>query len=378
MSDVLGGLEGDPSMERMRPWPTRGMTMLAISVALAGCAVSAEPSTQSSSRATVATTSSGHRTGAPAGRPSAIPSSTIGPNEAWIAYQAFGDDGRYGVQLIRPDGSGQRSPTSGIPGGDQLHPDWTPDGARLTFSVKVGDRQELWIASVDGSYARSVVSCEDACMWADEPAWSPDGNSIAFQRMAAIRGKVRSTLEIVDVRSHAIETVLTAPARHVIYAPRWSPNGKRIVIEYVELVDDRPDADFVGDTIGIVDLAGGTRRITTLLPGARFANNPDWSPVGDLLVFSAPAAGGEPGVDRSDLWTMTSDGRALRRVTDVATSGGHAIQPTFTPDGSRIIFALGDTSGDRMATIPIDGSEPEPATSSGWVDGVHPRLRPNS
>jgi Tol biopolymer transport system component len=196
--------------------------------------------------------------------------------------------------------------------------------------------------------------------------------------MVVTGGQIRSTLEIVDVRSLAVEVVLTAPARRVIYAPRWSPNGKRIVVEYVELVDGTPDADFVGDTLGTVDLAPGTRRVTTLLPGKRFANNPDWSPAGDLLVFSAPAAGGQPGGDRSDLWTMKADGSDLGRLTDVATSRRYAVQPTFTPDGSRILFALGDTSGDRMAMILVDGSVPEPATSSGWVDGVHPRLRPNS
>ena len=138
-----------------------------------------------------------------------------------------------------------------------------------------------------------------------------------------------------------VHVVLEPAARHVILAPRWSPDGRSLAIEYLELADETIDGAITGDTISVVDTAANSPRLVDLLPGTRLANNPDWSPNADLVVFSAPAAGGEPGGDRSDLWTMKPDGSDLKHVTDVATSGGYAIQPTFAPDGTRIIFALG-------------------------------------
>jgi Tol biopolymer transport system component len=129
----------------------------------------------------------------------------------------------------------------------------------------------------------------------------------------------------------------------------------------------------------VVDLTAATPEIRTIVPFELVANNPDWSPTDDLLVFSAPAEGGEPGGAKSDLWTVRSDGSGLTRLTDVAASGGTAIHPAFTPDGERVLFVLMDAASgafDAMATIGLDGTGLAPATSSGYTPGTHPRLRP--
>ena len=39
-------------------------------------------------------------------------------------------------------------------GGESLHPDWSPDGQRLTFVVNGA----IWTADVDGSSADEVVA----------------------------------------------------------------------------------------------------------------------------------------------------------------------------------------------------------------------------
>jgi Tol biopolymer transport system component len=57
-----------------------------------------------------------------------------------------------------------------------------------------------------------------------------------------------------------------------------------------------------------------------------------------------------------------------------------ATQPTFTPDGSHIIFTAveGDGFGNpTMEEIALDGSGLASAPSSGRMFGTHPRLRPN-
>ena len=98
-----------------------------------------------------------------------------------------------------------------------------------------------------------------------------------------------------------------------------------------------------------------------------------------LIAFSAPIAGGEPGGALSDVWVVSPDGTGPRRVTDVAASGGTAVQPTFTPDGASIIFKLTDArvgASDAIATVAVDGGDSQSATGSDYLYGWHPRLRP--
>ena len=113
----------------------------------------------------------------------------------------------------------------------------------------------------------------------------------------------------------------------------------------------------VGVSLEVLDIAtpGVTR---TIVPAKRMANNSDWSPDGGLIAFSAPIKGGEPGGSLSDIWVVHPDGTKPQRVTDVAATGGSAVQPTFTPDGARIMFKLTDDrvgASDAIATIPVGG-----------------------
>ena len=108
------------------------------------------------------------------------------------------------------------------------------------------------------------------------------------------------------------------------------------------------DGELTGISVATVDLTADVPTLHTIVPATKFANNVDWSPDGSHIVFSAPIEGGEPGGALSDLWTVRPDGSELTQVTDVAAAGGAAVQPTFTPDGQRIIFMLTEASERRL------------------------------
>lgn len=305
-------------------------------------------------------------------------STALVPGEPWLAFQSGGSFG-YGIYLVRPDGSDRRFPIRGVPSGVQEHPEWSPDGTQLLLTVTEGEETEdVWVADAATWEARRLVDCETPCSSADEPAWSPDGSTVAFQRLVEEGGELTSTLELLDVATGATRVVLVAPTRRVILAPRWSPDGTRLVVELLELAGDGADAAMAGDGLAIVDLAAASPVLQEIVPPDRFANNPDWSPGGDRIVFSAPAEGGEPGGRLSDLWTVAPDGTDPFQVTDLAASGGTAIHPTFTPDGEQILFVRDDPAAGRMGVIAAvrpDGTGLGPATPSS-VTGTHPRLRP--
>ena len=66
-------------------------------------------------------------------------------------------------------------------------------------------------------------------------------------------------------------------------------------------------------------------------------------------------------------------------MTRFAAGATRATQPSWTPNGDRIIFAAVKGSGfgtPTMATIRPDGSGLTAATTSGPMFGTHPRLQP--
>jgi Tol biopolymer transport system component len=295
--------------------------------------------------------------------------------EPWIAYQTTTPRG-HAIFLVRPDGTDAHFPLASVPGGQQLHPDWSPDGNRLVFNVdNLGGTLDLWTAETSDWSIKKVVACVAPCVWADEPAWSPDGHLIAFQRHTQTESGEISTVELLDPATGEDRTVYTAGPEVQLYAPRWSPDGGSLVLEMPAFTKS---GDVTSDSLGILDVTPATPTMHTIGPDGLLANNPDWSPDGTLIAFSAPIAGGDPGGALSDLWLIHPDGSGLRQLTDVAKSGGSAVQPTFTPDGTRVIFKLDAVDGysNAMATIAIDGSYLRPATGSGPIYGWHARLRP--
>lgn len=316
----------------------------------------------------------------------------LAPGEAWIVYEAplYERDHDVGNRLVRPDGSDDHWATPQVPlprDGWQVHPDWSPDGLRLAFAADdaAGEgkppevqTRDLWVSQPDGTAAERLLDCDLLqCVEADDPAWSPDGTMLAFTAFDDAGG---FRLALMDMQTRAITTVAAASGADAYTGPRWSPDGQRIVLAVEHWTDPSPDGKLTETAIAIVDLLDSEPTPKVITDWSLWANYPDWHPTEDLIVFSTrPWTALDEGP--SNLYTMRPDGTDLTQLTDFAAGETRAVQPTWTPDGTRIIFTAVEGSGfgdPTMAIIQRDGSGIQSATSSGPMFGTHPRLRPGA
>jgi Tol biopolymer transport system component len=187
-------------------------------------------------------------------------------------------------------------------------------------------------------------------------------------------GTLTSTLEILDLATETTRVVLTMPTRQVLLAPRWAPDGRRLVVEVARLPEDSYLVDPDGGAIGIVDLDAAQPAVELLTDFDDFGQLPDWSPDGEWIVW-ASSVDGDPG--HTELVRARPDGTQAEAITAFVPEGAAAVNPTYTPDGTRILFTRIAAGGDTglMSSAP-DGIDLAVSTADvesfiGW-----PRLRP--
>ena len=312
------------------------------------------------------------------------PSAPTQVDEPWIGYQ-WARAGGDGIYLVRPDGteSHELLPDATY---DAFHPDWSPNGAQIAFDAATDDGFEIWVVNVDGTNAAAIVrrsiDCAISCGEVAEPAWSRDGSKIAFVRFQlGASGFEAAVIEVQDVASGDRRVVFRAPSKTALDDPRWSSDGQSIVFTMTRYPDTQiTTGTATGSAIAVVDLTKEAAEPIVLTDWSMFANYPDWRPGSDEIVFSTYGLGEFQSTDEpSNLYTIRSDGSGLTALTSFGRAEQRATQPTWSPDGSRIIFTLvGQQAGfdnpRHAAFIEADGSN---LVDIG-VAATHPRLRPGT
>jgi Tol biopolymer transport system component len=236
------------------------------------------------------------------------------PDGQKIAWSRSDGTGAH-VFTMDADGSDQQdlTPTPGSRG----EPRWSPDGLAILFTAVspvqppwggAAPYRDVYVMSADGSGQRNLTPTRGAGGFG--PAWSPDGQQIAFTRLAGPSGEVRIVVMNAEGGAkHAVTPTLAHPGDRAPAAV-WSPDGQRIAFW----------DDFA---IYVVNRDGsGLRRLTR-----NAFEGPSWSPDGRKLLFlRARHQKSRPRWQGGDLWVINADGTEQRNLTPRTPTAedGHA------------------------------------------------------
>jgi TolB protein len=313
----------------------------------------------------------------------ATPESPIASEPGWLAYQYQTDPDDYfsiKVHLVRVDGSNDHAVATHLPGAIR-HPDFSPDGSRLVFDQlsSEADRSQTYIAKADGSAAKRISQCKlPRCSDYWEPAWSPDSSRLAVstgEGPITSTGPARFGIAIIDVNSEEVTRVVdNENAVGQDRFARWSPDGKRLVFYRARAKSDGT----IQTAIFIVDVDGSNLR--RLTPWDMLAGDPDWSPKGDLIVFSTYPLREFESSDPSELYTMRPDGSGIKALTSNGEDGPRATEPRWTPDGKAILYVRETHAGTQRSIWVIDGTggTDAPVLTKEPTYYTHPVLQPGS
>jgi Tol biopolymer transport system component len=251
-------------------------------------------------------------------------------------------------------------------------PVWSPDGSAIAFDSDRRDPDttdthlinDVFTMAADGSNVRVLT---DAVGSTGDPGWSPDGKLIAFEADGVGAGK--QGIYVANAPDGGgVRRITTLPAGFSQdHAPRFSPDGKRIVFTR--------DASDSASALFVVDLDGSDlRQITSsdLQPG-----DATWSPDGSRIAFEAELVYD----GRSGPWIVGSDGQDARSLTgpqNTSTEWTGFSDPVWSPDGTLIMMLEGrhmpggTPISAGLATIHPDG------TGLGYVtDGTGAEHQPD-
>jgi Tol biopolymer transport system component len=248
-------------------------------------------------------------------------------------------------------------------GSDAFLPVFSPDGSKIAFEdvrdLRFNDIQrDIFVKDLTSGALTQVNTAADGTRlggFAANPAFSPDGRSIAFQADTA--GFFSFEILVKDLATGAVTQVSTAAdgtaGNATSQLPAFSPDGRKIAF------DSFASNLVAGDTnnanvIFVKDLAtGAVTRVDTAADGTQANGQASlsfvFSPNGRKIAFESDAtnlvAGDTNG--QADIFVKDLSSGAITRVStarDGTEANGQSFSFVFSPNGRKIAFASNATN----------------------------------
>ena len=275
------------------------------------------------------------------------------------------------VYAVGVDGIGLRKVGDASVGGrsgPKTSLDVSPDGKRMVYSACYGrtganwdsDEYELAIVNLKSGETRRLTRNES---FDNYPAWSPDGERIAFLGNAVSGDDLADHLNVYTMGGDGTGLRLEAEgAAH--HPPQWSPDGQRIAFVKFDGEYNTDPAIYV-----VTSRSGEVTRLTDAVSGLT------WSPDGEQIAFAKVFG------DEVALYKIGADGTGVRLLAAIEgweSQFGYGREPdpakawirkvAWSPDGSKILV-LANEHSDGAQIAAVDGS------GSAWVTVRQPVVR---
>ena len=277
-----------------------------------------------------------------------------------LALAACGSHGGRDAALDLPDSEWPVSRVTSGRAGKDRDPHVSADGTLLFYaSSSFGQNLDLFVRTIGANTAIRLTSLEGDARF---PKVSP-----ASPQTLAFCSNERGPWEIYVMPDYLTDprkmSIVSEPGGDSIH-PSWSPDGRYLAY----CTSDGADGDW---TLKIKDMKTAQTHTLEGIDGLL----PEWSPLNNRIVFQR--------MKRRDLWYSSlwtvefEEGRSKNLTLLFDADDWAAINPSWSPDGKRIVFTTVAKSlarsgvlneGDDLWTILEDGSRPTRLTSSPAAD----------
>ncbi len=184
------------------------------------------------------------------------------------------------------------------------------------------------------------------------PAWSPDGEHIAFSGM---KGGITDiyTIELADGQVRALTSDLYSDLQ-----PAWSPDGTELAFTSDRFTSSLEQLEFGRYTLGVIAWPSGD--VTPLASSiAGKSVNPQWCAHGECLYFVSDDSG------VSNVYRLDRETREVTRVTDepIGVSGITALSPAISigAGGKRIAMSIYSRGAFEIRALDVPHASFAPA-----------------
>jgi Tol biopolymer transport system component/DNA-binding winged helix-turn-helix (wHTH) protein len=291
---------------------------------------------------------------------------TWSPDARFIAYSSD-RGGKFDIWVQQVSGGDPVQITKGP--GQNWQPDWSPDGKYIAYRSEEGDGGLYIVPALGGAGLQRKIAS-----FGYFPRWSPGSARILFQT-SQLPSSNKSYIADLD-GSPPREVLTETLAHHKVTFSAWHPDGKRISA-WISDSAFVPAPNFSTGTLeGSAAIKSEfppaiLKQIEALAAGPGIAEwrldfKFGWAPSGRAIYFERTFRGAR------NIWRMTVNPVTLQAtaVERLTTAPGLDAELSISPDGSKLAFT-GESQQIRAWSFPFDATRGrvtgpgQPVTSSG-------------